>query len=258
MTCTVRHIYDWVDAFAPFATAQEHDNVGLLTGRFDAPVTRVLTALDCTLAVVREALALKAEVILTHHPLMFHPRRHLREEGEEARVLCALIRGNLSLLCAHTNLDRAPGGINDVLAGLFSLGDIRGEGFLRCGRLEKPRSAGALQELSARVLKAPVRLYGPPEHPVDTLGVAGGAYGEGWAEAAALGAQAFLTGEVRHHEALAALGEGVVLLEAGHYATEAPGLRALGDCLQTGRDTLQYPVAVSHASAASYPGALKA
>ena len=103
----------------------------------------------------------------------------------------------------------------------------------------------------------PVRLYGSPGKQIDTLAVGSGAYDEGYEEAMALGAQAYLTGEVRHHNALAAVAQGMVLLEGGHFATEAPGLHAFGCCLQKEINGLQYSVAVSHFSGVSYPGALE-
>jgi GTP cyclohydrolase I len=256
MMLTVKAVYDWADSFAPFQTAEEYDNVGLLTGRFDAPVTRILTALDCTPEVVEEAILLKAELILTHHPLMFHARKNLREDDPEGQILCALIRSRISLISAHTNLDRTPGGINDVLGQLFSLANMRGEGYLRCGELKNKMTAGELRDLASRLLNAPVRLYGSPEKVIETLAVGSGAYDEGFTEAASLGAQAYLTGEVRHHNALTAVAQGMVLLEGGHYATEAPGLSAFGCCLQKGLDGLQYSVAVNHFSGVSYLGAL--
>ncbi len=256
MTLTVKAVYDWVDGFAPFLTAEEYDNVGLLTGRFDAPVNRILMALDCTLEVVEEAKRLRAELIITHHPLLFHSRKNMREDDPEGQVLCALIRNHMALISAHTNLDRAPGGISDTLGQLFSLENMRSEGFVRCGRLPSAMTAGELRDRASRILKAPVRLYGSPEKPLEALAVGGGAFDQGFEEAINLGAQAYLTGEVRHHNALNAVAQGMVLLEGGHFATEAPGLYALGGCLQMGLDGLQYSVAVLHFSGVSYPGAL--
>jgi dinuclear metal center YbgI/SA1388 family protein len=256
MMLTVKAVYDWVDGFAPFQSAEDYDNVGLLTGRLIAPVTRILTALDCTMEVAEEARRLKAELILTHHPLMFHARKNLREDDPEGQVLCALIRSHIALISAHTNLDRAPGGINDVLTQLFSLEGMRGEGFLRCGELPSQITAGELRDLASRLLKAPVRLYGSQDMQIKTLAVGSGAYDEGFEEAATLGAQAYLTGEVRHHNALSAVAQGMVLLEGGHYATEAPGLTTFGGCLQKGLDGLQYSVEVLHFPGVSYPGAL--
>lgn len=256
MTLTVQAVYDWLDGFAPFAQAEASDNAGLLAGRFDSPVTRILTALDCTLEVVEEAKRLKAELILTHHPLMYHARKNLREDDPEGAVLCALIRGNIALLCAHTNLDSAKGGISDTLGNLFTLKEMRGEGYVRAGTLPSAMTAGALRSLAASLLNAPVRLYGSPEKRIETLAVGGGAYDEGFEEAIALGAQAYLTGEVRHHNAVYASARNMILLEGGHFATEAPGITALGRCLQTGLNQLQYSVDIFPFSGASYAGAL--
>lgn len=256
MMLTVKAVYDWVDGFAPFQTAEEYDNAGLLTGRFDMPVTRILTALDCTMEVVEEARRLKAELILTHHPLMFHARKNLREDDPEGRIICALIRSHIALICAHTNLDRAPGGINDVLTQIFSLTQVRGDGFIRCGKLPAGITAKELRDIASRLLKAPVRLYGSQDMKIETFAVGSGAFDEGFEEAAAYGAQAYLTGEVRHHNALNAVAQGMVLLEGGHFATEAPGLSAFGGCLQKGLDRLQYSVAVFDYSGVPYPGAL--
>lgn len=256
MLLTVQAVYDWIDGFAPFASAEADDNVGLLAGRFDSPVARILTALDCTREVVQEAARLKAELILTHHPLMYHARKNMREDDPEGGVLCALIRNNIALISAHTNLDRATGGINDTLGNLFSLSAIRGEGFLRAGKLPAAMAAGELRTLAASLLHAPVRLYGSPDKTVETLAVGGGAYDEGFEEAIALGAQAYLTGEVRHHNAVYASARNIVLLEGGHFATEAPGLAAFGRCLQMGLNRLQYSVDVFPFSGVSYAGAL--
>ncbi len=256
MTLTVQTVFDWIDGFAPFSSAEDDDNAGLLTGRLDFPITRVLTALDCTMEVVREAKRINAELILTHHPLMYHARKSMREDDPEGGVLCTLIRGNIALISAHTNLDRAKGGINDTLGSLFSLSDMKGEGFLRAGKLPAATAAGELQTLAASLLKAPVRLYGSPDKLIKTLAVGGGAYDEGYEEAIALGAQAYLTGEVRHHNAVYASARNIVLLEGGHFATEAPGIAAFGRCLQMGLNQLQYSVDVFHFSGVSYAGAL--
>ncbi len=256
MTYTVQNAFDWLNSIAPFETAESFDNVGLLIGSRSQAVSSILVALDCTLSVVDEAVGRGANLIISHHPLFYHARKHLREEDPEARVICALIRNHISLLSAHTNLDRAPRGINDTLGNLFSLQSMQGEGYLRCGRLPTPLPASELTAAASRLLHAPVRLYGPKDACVETLAVGSGAYGEGYEEAKRLGAQAFLTGEVHHHEAVAAAMEGIILLEAGHYATEAPGMWALAEGLQTALNGLQYNVVVYRSAQEPYPGAL--
>ena len=256
MNLTVQTVYDWMDGFAPFASAESFDNVGLLAGRFDLPVTGILTALDCTMEVVQEAKRLKADLILTHHPLMYHARKNMREDDPEGEVLCALIRNNMSLIAAHTNLDRVAGGINDVLGNLFSLQDMSGKDFVRTGKLPKKLTAYELKELAEVLLQAPVRLYGNPDMVIETMAVGSGAYDEGFEEAITQNAQAYLTGEVRHHNAIYATARNIVLLEGGHFATEAPGMAALSHCLQMELNRLQCLVDIFHFSGVSYQGAL--
>ena len=107
---TVHEIYEMIDRIAPFSSQEEWDNSGLLVGSPADPVTGVLFALDVTDPVVREARSLGASLIVTHHPVMFTPRQNITDEDREGRLISFLIRNGISLISAHTNLDRAAGG----------------------------------------------------------------------------------------------------------------------------------------------------
>lgn len=251
---TVADVYGFVDSRAPFDTQLEFDNAGLLTGSLSQPVTGIHVALDCTEGVLNEALAQGANVILTHHPLMFHPRKQLTEDDAEGRLLARLLRKNIALIAAHTNLDRAPGGINDVLAQVCGLKNCTGEDFLRVGDLPAPLTAQELLERLARRLHTTIRLMGSARQLIHRLGVSSGAGGDGWAQARALGADAFLSGEIKHHEALGCAAAGLAALEAGHFATETPGIFALADALQTQLNAVQYSVCVSKSLLPAYGG----
>ena len=237
---TVQWLYDWLNAYAPFDTAEEFDNPGLLTGRMDWEVTGVLLALDCTPQTVREARELGANVIISHHPLMFSPLQTLREDGFEAGILCELIRGKIALIAAHTNLDKAVGGVNDALAARLGLSQITGEGFVRAGDLPYPMTAAEAASYCGEKLDTVVRLTGSPDTRIIRLGMCSGAGSGEWKEALKWGAQAFLTGEVKHHVAIEAAFSGIPLMEAGHYATEDPGMDMLADALQKAADEVQY------------------
>lgn len=251
---TVADVYAYVDSRAPFDTQMEFDNTGLLTGAMEQPVTGIHVALDCTEGVIAEAEKLGANLILTHHPLMFHPRKRLTEEDAEGRLLCRLIRKRMALLAAHTNLDRAAGGINDVLAQVCGLQNVAGEAFVRVGDLPASMEATALQAYLSQRLGTAVRLMGPEGRTVRRLGVSSGAGGEFWAMARTMGGEAFLSGELRHHEALDCVASGLVGLEGGHYATEAPGIFALADALQTHLNAIQCNVCVSKSLIPGYQG----
>ena len=249
---TVQQVYDFINERAPFETQVAYDNSGLLVGHPNNEVTGIHFALDVTNNVIDEAIAHGANLIVTHHPMMFSPIKRLVETDYQARLLCRLIREGISLISAHTNLDQAAGGINDVLAQRIGLTDIQGEGFVRVGTLPSPMTAGELAASISAALGDVVRVMGDASAQVEMVGMCSGSGADEWPAAAAMGAQAFLTGEAKHHIALEAADRGVVLLEAGHHATEEPGIFALAKALQTSELGVQYNVRVSTSRAKAY------
>lgn len=249
---TVQMVYDFIHERAPFDQQEPYDNAGLLVGAPRWEVQGIHVALDVTDAVITEAIDRGANLIITHHPLMFSARKRLVETDYEAQLLCRMIRHRIALIAAHTNLDRAPGGINDVLASVCGLRDVTGEGFVRVGTLAEPTTARQLADELSHRLHTVVRLMGAEDAPVTHLGMCSGSGGEEWSAAAQLGANAFLTGECKHHIALEAAASGVVMLEAGHFATELPGIFALANALQIHLNAVQYGVCVSKSEAPAY------
>ena len=249
---TVQDIYDFINARAPFETQDSYDNAGLLVGHPAWEVRGVHVALDVTASVLDEAIAAGANLIVTHHPLMFSPRKRLVETDSEAALLCRMIRHEIALIAAHTNLDQAPGGINDVLARAIGLEDVSGEGYLRVGRLPAPMTAEAFAAQASQALHTVIRVMGQPGREVSRVAVCSGAGSDYWSAGRALGADAFLTGEAKHHHALEAAPSGLIMLEAGHHATEEPGIFALADALQNHLNALQYKIPVSKSTAHPY------
>ena len=249
---TVQDIYHMIDAIAPFDTQDSFDNAGLLVGHPDWEAQGIHVAMDVTTSVLEEAIAGGANLIVTHHPMMFSARKRLVETDSEAALLCRMIRHNIALIAAHTNLDRAPGGINDVLAERVGLAEITGEGYLRIGSLPAPMTAEAFAAHAGAALGTVIRLMGRPEQEIRRVAVSSGAGSDGWEEARDLHADAFLTGEAKHHHALAAVEAGMVMLEGGHHATEEPGIFALADALQNRLNALQYKIHVSKSAARPY------
>lgn len=226
MTVTVQQVLDELRRFAPPELAQDWDNVGLLVdaGR---PVTGVLTALDITAEVVQEAAALGCELIVAHHPVIFHPIKALAP-GD---VPALLVQKGISAICMHTNLDAAEGGVNDTLAAILGMRDTRSfaDG---CGRI------GTVDETSAAALAAFCqKTLGPGVHyveagrPVRCLAEVSGAGGSYWQEAMALGADCLVTGEAAHHNGIDARRCGFGLVVAGHWGTEHPIAAVLKDRL---------------------------
>lgn len=242
--CTVKELERLVGEIAPYELAEDWDNVGLLAGHADRAVTRVLTALDLTDGVIREAAALGAQAIVTHHPIMMDARRRVTDGDREGRLLLALAENGIAHIAAHTNYDNAPGGVNDTLLERMGAMNVRGEGCVRVGDVEAGMTFGALCARAQRKLHAAVRAYGAADTPVSHLGCCSGAGGSFFAEAAALGADCFITGEVKHHIALEAMDAGVCVIEAGHFETENPACEVMAHALQNACDALKYNVTV--------------
>ena len=244
MPATVGQLYELLKQIAPLELAEEWDNPGLLAGRSDAEVNTVLCALDLTPAVIDEALDHGAQLIVTHHPILFRGRKNLREDDAEGRMLCQLVRGNLALIAMHTNYDNAAPGVNDALAAALGMRAVEAlENGMRVGMIDKTTLAGFARRVET-ILGGPARRYGDPDHPVRRVAVLGGA-GEDFAgQAIAAGADCYVTGEMAYHKALDAADNGLCVLEAGHAATERPGILALAAALQKAVDDVQYNVRI--------------
>lgn len=214
----VQDILTFLDSRAPFATAEEWDNPGLLVGDAGAPVNRVLVALDATPGALEAAVAAGADLLVTHHPVIFAPLRRLDANGLPYRLAAA----GISLIAAHTNLDKAADGVNDTLAGLLGLTDVHpgADGMTRVGTLPEAMTPTAFAAMTAAALDTAVRL-GRGADLIRRVAVCGGSGGDFIPDLAGV-ADAFVTGEVKHHQWLEADAAGLTLIEAGHYATEVP------------------------------------
>ena len=237
MPTTVSDVLAALEAFAPTRWAKDvypSDNVGLLTGRRDAPVSRVLAALDVTEPVILEAAQIGAQLIVTHHPVIYgHAPWTVTDETYDGRRLLGLIENRVAAICMHTNWDAAPGGINDVLARTVGLtGDLgmlgpvftdpdgRRYSLGRIGRLPEPVPADAL----ARSVKTALRCKGvrcvDGGRPCSLVAVGSGNSTSQWDDVLAHGCDTFITGDVKYHMFLEAAGSGVTLIDAGHFPTE--------------------------------------
>ena len=215
----------YIEEKAPAALAEAWDNVGLLVDA-GQPVHRVLAALDITPAVVAEAKRLGCQLVVSHHPVIFHALKRLSDQPA-----ALLVRERLSAVCAHTNFDAAEGGVNDVLAELLGLENVRPfAGLGRMGEIPE-QTAAAFAAHVAAALGAPVMLA-DAERPVHTVAVVGGSGGDFAQAAREAGADCLVTGEAAHHEGLDSLQHGTSLIVGGHYATEHPAVHRLADWLR--------------------------
>lgn len=224
---TVNDVFKWLDQIAPFETQDEYDNSGLLAGDPSAQVRRVMFALDATRPAVAEAARIGAELIVSHHPLMFQPVQKLLYDRGEGAVIRALAASGIGLIAAHTNLDQCAGGMADSLAEALALETVtasKQSPYLRTGELKAPCAAKEFTAFIDRSLSARTRLYGDPDAVIRRVAVGPGADGADYIHA---DADAFVTGEIKHHELLDATDRGLIVFDAGHYPTEFPGVAAL-------------------------------
>lgn len=244
MEAKVKDIVALIDALAPFETALSWDNVGLLAGDPEATVTCVLTALDATPGVIEEAKSRGAQLIVTHHPILFSPVRRVCADDLQGRLIVSMLRAGISMIAAHTNWDLARGGSNDALMKAAGFEGAAGEGFLRTVQIESPLAPDALVQALSLRLKTQALFYGDRTRPVRRLACCSGAGGEELLAAAKTGADCYLTGELKHHELLEAMQLGLRVALVGHGPSEEPAADALNQALQSQANALQYPVHV--------------
>jgi dinuclear metal center YbgI/SA1388 family protein len=222
-----------LDRIAPLRYAEPWDNVGLLAGDPGAAVTRALCTIDLTAAVLDEAVRLGAGLVVAYHPPLFQAVKRLRHDG----VVHRAIRADVAIWSPHTALDVAPGGTNDLLADALGLVDraplkltlpAEGLGVGRIGALPAPVPRAALLDRIKRELGlAALLVAGPTEGDVTRVAVCAGAGRSLLGDVIAQRAGFYLTGELPHHDALAAAAAGVTVACALHSNSERATLRRL-------------------------------
>ncbi len=211
---TVDELLTVLDEIAPLSTAEEWDNAGFQVGDLEAPVKKALVCLDVTEAALEKAQEIGAELIISHHPLLFTPLSELPAD----HLIYKLAVAGISNIAMHTNLDKACDGVNDCLAAVLELSDLReAYGLGRIGTLETALSPHEFAVKVKTLLKTAVRVK-EGSRKVKTVGLLGGAGGDVLETLEAADADAFLTGEIKHHQWLAA--PDITVVDAGHYATE--------------------------------------
>lgn len=222
---TVADIYRFIDSFAPFDTQESWDNSGLLVGENDAEVHKIGVTLEVTPEVLNSAAEQGVDLIVTHHPVIFHPVRSVLRGS----VLWEAIRRGLNIICCHTPLDKAEGGVNDTLAQLLDFQQLGRDnsGFLRTGIFDGIPARELAERVRVKLHADALRCCGLNRR-IDRAAVCSGAGTSLLADAKALGCDALITGDAGHHDFLDAEEMGISLIAAGHYETEtiiAPVLR---------------------------------
>ncbi len=229
MSVKCRDIMWLMEDLAPTSYAEEWDNPGLNVGDPDAEISKILIALDATEAVIDEAVEKGANLIITHHPLLFNAIKKINYDKPDGRKIMKLIKNNIGQFAAHTNLDIAKGGTNDRLADIIGLKDVKpliagpdeGTGMGRYGVIDEDITMGML---AVRIKEAldldAVRVTGNMSRKVKKIGLCTGSGAEFISEAARLKCDVFVTSDVKYPAAMEALESGISVIDATHYATE--------------------------------------
>lgn len=229
-------ILDIIETIAPAKLAEPWDNIGLMIGRPAEKVSAILIGLDPTPALLDEAEALAADLIITHHPVIFHPLKSIDLARPDGKFIDQALRKRISVISSHTNLDSAPHGVSEILAQRLGLSETAplarhedsesGCGLGCIGAYADPISAPEfIRRLRAACTPPWILGAGPPPEKISRAAVCGGSCSELADKARQAGAQVFVTAEIKHHIARLAEQTGLWIIDAGHFATEHPVLQ---------------------------------
>lgn len=246
---SIQDLFDFLCELAPLELQMDFDNAGFQLGYARKPVSRVLLALDVTDPVVDEAIAMGAELIVSHHPILFRPPRQITDADPVSARLLRLIENGVAVISMHTNLDIAEGGVNDVLIRLLGAEPERGLDAVGCGRvgtLAEPVPMPAFLVRCRERLQAAGLRYYDSGRPVHRLAVMGGAGGESLEDAFRLGCDSYVSADLKYHSFLRAAELGLNLIDADHFCTEAPVMPVLCEKLRAAFPDLRFAVSERH------------
>lgn len=229
----VKDILSYMESIAPESMKMDWDNVGLLCGNPGKEVKKILVALDPFQNVCMEAAEWNADLLVTHHPLIFQPLKQINYSNPIGNCIRILIENDIAAFNAHTNLDCAPDGVNDCLAKEIGLEDIsvinplgktsdgRDWGLLRCGTVPEQSLETFLSNVKSKLGCKALR-YVDVEKKVSKVCVGGGSCGSGLSEVISNGCDTFVTSDIKYNQFWDAKDAGINLIDAGHFYTENP------------------------------------
>ena len=245
----IKDIYDFLCNIAPLELQCSFDNAGFQTGRGDREVKKALLSLDVTDWVIDEAREKQAELILSHHPLLFTPLKKFTDESRDGEKLLRLAENGIAVISMHTNLDIALGGVNDVLISALGATAERGLDEENCGRIGTLPEPVSMEEFLVRckeTLKTKGLRYYNAGRPVQKLAVMGGSGGDSVERAFDLGCDTYVTADIKYHQFLLAAELGLNLIDADHFCTENPVIPVLCEKLKKAFPEVSFEVSQRH------------
>ena len=246
---TVNDILNYIETLAPRELKMDWDNVGLNCGSRNAPVRKIMVALDPFEHVCNEAIAWQADLLVTHHPLIFRPLPMITDDAAITRGLMELIRHNIGHICAHTNLDCAPGGVNDALAAVLGLENVQPlgayGGMMRYGDVPEQSLTQFLGFVKEQLHCDGLR-YCDGGKPVRKVAVGGGSCSDGLYDALQAGCDTFVTSDVKYNGFWDAKEQGLSLIDAGHFHTENPVIAVLAAKISAQFPEIEVKISETH------------
>ncbi|MDO4562727.1 MAG: Nif3-like dinuclear metal center hexameric protein [Clostridia bacterium] len=218
-----RDLIDYIESFAPAALAAEFDNVGLLLGHTDKEINRALLCLDADLNVVKEAVRIGADIVISHHPVIFDSLKRLCDDTPQGEALLLAAKNGISLYAAHTNFDEAKGGMNDSLSSMLGM-EVVSPLCEAGGRLCAVKPAVTLGELCQRVSHVlgvrSVYTTHDLHKSIHTAALCTGG-GASLSQAAIdSGADVYISGDLKHAQILGMSLSNTAYIEIRHYDSE--------------------------------------
>ena len=222
-----RDVLELLDAIAPFAIADDWDNSGLQAGNLNWEVKKMIIGLDVSMDLMNAAQKGNCDLVLTHHPLMIHPEKSIDFSKMPGSVIEMAASNKISIISVHTNLDKANNGLNDYFAEKIGIRETRP--FLTdevpgTGRIGTLESQIPLQQLVLNIKKQLnlnyLRVTGPMDLPIRSVAVCTGSGGSLLDEFLASRADAYITGDIKYHEARRIEEVSRALIDVGHFSSE--------------------------------------
>ena len=226
MEFKVKDVTKVIEEFAPLSIQEKWDNSGLCIGSPDSPVTSVLLGLDCTPELVDEAVECGADMIVTHHPLIFSGLKKISPDDMIGKAVFKAIKAGISIYAAHTNADKVIAGVSGAMAAKLGLKDVEilsdegeGTGLGVVGNLPEPLTVEQAVELVKNCFSlSALRASRPLEGKIERVAMCGGSGGSLIAAAKAAGAQLYLSGDISYHNFFTS--DDFMLMDIGHYESE--------------------------------------
>lgn len=218
----VNDIYRAMDELAPFSSQESWDNSGILVGSKTNTVKKIMLTLDITYETALEAHEIGADLVISHHPVIFSPLKLL----DDSNPAVILSKHNINAICMHTNFDIASGGMNDILCRRLGFVPDRGE--VLCDRenigricnLSEPSDVPTIAKSVKNALGCRVLRYTDTGKKVSKIGICSGAGAEFFTDALEKGCELLITGDINHHDFIDAKNVGISMIDAGHFYTE--------------------------------------